>query len=374
MKLRSICAGLALLFTLPISSVASAAPACFFAKSGNAITGTTYEASLLIDVASSSSVLSGVRAKLEASGQKTLSFDPVQGTLKAEQPSSNPSRSLPIAASVRQNGNQLEAKVSISLRPLQTTRDDAVNAELCSYLQGPYPSDQTSPASVNSKTAQSASIPDSEFSKGGMPCLSGICIGDDITKVTSVQWNAVDPGTNQKPVPATDGQVQLLQKTLIAPDATLRKVASSIQAFHFNSAAISSLRDVRAACGSLQVVTSFMSQSGHLTRVFAQPTAVGSSETPTFLVTHVMRVFKDAVTSAQKQDITASLLKAYAPIIHLRETSYSKQGELPNVLITSDAYLNLQLELLEPAATALARVDRLRSNALCGGAKTIKID
>jgi hypothetical protein len=51
-----------------------------------------------------------------------------------------------------------------------------------------------------------------------------------------------------------------------------------------------------------------------------------------------------------------------------------KQGELPNVLITSDAYANLELELLEPAATALVRVDRVRANALCGGAKTIKID
>lgn len=362
---------------------------CNFEKSGNALTGTSYQAKVLLPPSISKNAITAVRTKLESSGQKILSIDIAQGTLLAEQPSKGSSRALQLTASVRPMVNETESIATLRLNPLQLAPDEAVKTELCGYAlaanQGVavavIPSDvQKSPAATSlvgvAKPTQEAA--DSEFIKNGIPCLSGVCIGDDVTKIRGVAWLARHPVLKRDLRQASAGEVNLLRPILKASDDVLLQIATAIVAGTFDASAISSLAKVNASCDKLfvlSVVAYFKSESGHVTQVIFQPTANENTTEQVFRITNINRTFEDAVTAKQKQDLQSALVSKYKSVIDTYNLAYSRQGEYPSVQINLGNMRGmLELNLAESTNVSIPRTDRLKQHPVCGGGKSVQIN
>jgi PI31 proteasome regulator N-terminal len=365
------------------------AQVCNFEKSGNALTGTSYQAKVFLPPSTSKDAIVAIRAKLESSGQKIITIDVEQGTLQAEQPSKSASKALPITALLRTTNNETESVVTIRLNPLQLAPDEAVKAELCSYALAANQASQgaTNQSDLKKSAVLTNSTPstkpvqdanDNEFIKNGLPCLSGVCIGDDITQIKGINWLSQHPVIKKDFRQANAGEVNLLRGAFKAPDSTLQQIANSIVAGTFDSNGIASLTKVQASCDKLFVLNTiahFKSQSGHLTQVLFQPTANSNTSEQVFRVTNINRAFEDAVTEKQKQDLSNALASSYKSVIETYKFAYSKQGEYPNVLINiSNMRGKLELNLMEQTNVSLSRVDRLKQNPSCGGAKSVQIN
>jgi hypothetical protein len=341
--------------------------------------------------------IAAIRSKLEAVGQKIITFDLAQGTLQAEQPGKAGGRALPIVVTVKPVSNETYVAVAIRLNPLQLAPDEGVKTELCSYVmaakQGSLDviaqSAPTNPAQSNPSSAQSfpqstsanagQQTVNTEFIKNGYPCLSGVCIGDDITQIKGVNWETINPILKSSLRSASDSEVADLRKKLIAPDSSLRQIASALSSNIFSANAIAALGGVEVACapfGTFGITNTayFKSQSGQITKVVFEPAAKENQPKQVFRVTTIFRNYVDAVTEKQKDDLREALEKSYYPVISTYNLAYSKQGAFSSVKIQRSMQKGLDIFLTEPSNVQLNRQDLLLQNTQCGGSKVIPVN
>jgi hypothetical protein len=380
-----------------MNALSSQAQTCNLEKSGNALTGTTYLVSASMPTLNTQNAIAAIRSKLEAVGQKIITSDLAQGTLQAEQPGKAGGRALPIVVTVKPVSNETYVAVAIRLNPLQLAPDEGVKTELCSYVmaakQGSLDviaqSAPTNPAQSNPSSAQS--LPQStsanagqqtvntEFIKNGYPCLSGVCIGDDITQIKGVNWETINPILKSSLRSASDSEVADLRKKLIAPDSSLRQIASALSSNIFSANAIAALGGVEMACapfGTFGMTNTayFKSQSGQITKVVFEPAAKENQPKQVFRVTTIFRNYVDAVTEKQKDDLREALEKSYYPVISTYNLAYSKQGAFSSVKIQRAMQKGLDIFLTEPSNVQLNRQDLLLQNTQCGGSKVIPVN
>jgi hypothetical protein len=346
---------------LSVLACAAQAQECSLEKSGNAFQGTSYVVKAKFPALDTKQALEAIRSKMELSGQKILGLDAASGVLSAEQPAKTGGRSLPLAATVRPIEGGTEAAVSIKLNPLQISQDEPVRKELCGYLAaltnmgpaGAPPLVAAAPLAAQAAATSTAAVaaaakpndavhgPDTEFSKGGQPCLSGICIGDDITKVNGVAWSASSPTSKNKRDPSSQ-ELSQVKAQFLAPEATQRKIATAMVSNHFDASAIA----VSAQGGP-----------------------------PVFRVSRIRRVYMGLKSQQQIDALTESLKKGYAQIMSAHSFAYSKQSQYPSVSISSPAGTGAHwLVLAEAPQPTWDRQEVLRKDPQCGGAKPIAIN
>ncbi len=384
---------------------------CNLEKSGNAFQGTSYVVKAKFPAVDTKQALEALRSRMELSGQKILGLDVASGVLKAEQPAKSGGKSLPIAATVRPIEGGTEAAVSIKLNPLQISQDDPVKKELCGYLAAltnlpaavaAAPAAQTvvpatpaavapavapaavpaaapSVAAAPAKPADAAPGPDTEFSKKGLPCLSGICIGDDISQVKGIAWSATSPlSKNGARTPAPQ-ELARTKAMFIAPEAVQQKIAAAMAGNHFDAAALATLGQVETArdifTGMAGNWAHFNSDSGHSTLVRFQPAVGQEGGAPVFRISHMQRTYEGLKSQQQVDALTQALQKGYAQIISTHTFAYSKQAQYPSVTINAlGAMGKFTLLLTEALQPTWDRQEILRKNAKCGGAKPVSIN
>jgi hypothetical protein len=367
------------------------AQTCNFEKSGNALSGNAYQASIRFPSITTKSAIDGMSSKLESSGQKILGTDIAQGTLKAEQPSKNSGRALPISASVRQTKDGTEIVVTIRLNPLQLAPDDAVKTELCAYAnaatQGNVNAGTQTDVAKNVEASISATVAEtakndqasakSEFVKDGNPCISGVCIGDDITQIKGVKWTAQHPAIRERQTIAYNGQIIVSAEKFIAPKPVLQQISAALIARNFDASSIAALNRIQIACDKFDFISStahFLSPSGHVTTVFFQPTANNDFKGQTFRVTHIQREFDTAVTDKQKGELSNALSQNYQSVIAADRNDAYRSGKFPSVEISNVLGAGIRLSLKENGISSTKRVDNLLQNLKCGGSKTISVE
>ncbi|MGB4117306.1 MAG: hypothetical protein WBK51_12240 [Polaromonas sp.] len=370
-------------------TLGASAQSCGLEKSGSLLSGTTYIASANLPPLSPQIAMAGIRKKLEASGQKILSSDLAQGNLQAEQPGRSGGRPLSISVNVRPVGNETSVAISIRLNPLQLSTDDAVKTELCAYVMAAMHSSQdvSRQSSASNETAlQSTPVnraqqnTNNEFIKNGFPCLSGVCIGDDITQIKDINWLSANPLLKRPVRPASESDLNQLRKQLIAPTPTLKLIASALNAYFFNADSIAALSGVQVACVpfkrySIANVAYFTSQSGQLTTVNFEPDTKESNATQLFRVTSISRQYPNAVTEKQKTDLIDALRRSYLPLVSFHEQPSSQQGSLPTVEAARPPIgEGVFVHLGEPSNTRLNRADSLLKHPKCGGSTAIPIN
>jgi hypothetical protein len=360
---------------------------CILEKTGGPFTGSSFLVKQNFGLIDGGVALAVIQAKMEASGQKILAKNPAAGTLNAEQPGKSGGTGLPIVVTLKQNQGQTEASVSIKLAALQLTADEAVKNELCSYLSGLSNLAAATPAVAAAATATATAtatsakaLSDNEFSKNGMPCLDGICIGDDITQIRSVNWTAQHPIMKRPLRTLTTPEVDLVKAYLFGPDAAIKKVAAALNISNFDASAIAALAQVETACNVFQLSignsANFISESGHVTSVFFQPTANKEGTGQTYRVNMIIRQFEGIKSQTQANQLEEALNRGYAPIVNTHALSYSKQALYPTVTIKSSIVGpgKPTVILMEPAQDGFNRPELLKLNPKCGGAKPVKLN
>lgn len=127
----------------------------------------------------------------------------------------------------------------------------------------------------------------------GRPCLSGVCVGDDLSKLRSIAWEPVTVGT----LPAAR-LISIAEKA--APDSkeAAKDAAAWLSLRQFDAQGIDKLSKIRAMCevagGEMMLSGTFRSDGGHLTRVtasFFPSESVGDQQR--LIVTGVFRRYED---------------------------------------------------------------------------------
>ena len=147
--------------------------------------------------------------------------------------------------------------------------------------------------------SESALSQDNSPVKNGWPCLREVCLGDDISKLKGIKWEAVD----------TRGAVRLnigreWNDRVIAVPYVKKMVTPYIALRAFDGKAIAALSQA-AVCDDrfLFLTGKYKSRSGQETEVAIEPFPSEDGSSQRFLVTHVRRIFSGNFTEEQMNDL-----------------------------------------------------------------------
>ncbi len=399
------------------ASVGSQAQGCVLEVSGSAYVGSVYVAKTKFAALDTKRALESLRAKLQKNGLSVLSLEASSGTLRAEKRDPSGGKAMQVLATIRSVQSETEASISIKLNPLEMAPPEAMKSELCGYLLGLLGSAgstkankaepsagaemlavptrrpaEPAPASAPSAPAEpraaplpqepltpgAPSVPENEFVKDGVPCLGGVCIGDDITQIKGIRWKSVSPLIDD-PQPPTARELARAKSMFVAPETAQRKIAWAMVNHAFGSEAIAALRQVEAACdvftSVIVNVAHFVSASGHPTLVRFQPSTSTEEGAPVFRVSFIQRVFEGIRSEQQTADLRDSLQKAYSSVVSAHAFARGKQAEFPSVALNlTPVGGKFSLVLMEAQQQAVGRKEALVKNPKCGGAKPILIN
>lgn len=392
-----ICVSFKQMAILAFGLATGASFGCDLEKSGNPLTGSFYKVTAVLQEKMNANVaLDGVQKKMIARGQRILGVDMATNTISAEQGSG--SRAVGIEASAVETLDQVRVVVTARMPAAMFTSDDAIKAELCSYasaakdgtvaiaaqgstLSNATPASSSSSNTLNPGTKQAAAMPENEFIKAGQPCISGICIGDDLGSIQGIAWLNESPNLKKPRWSPNDSYVALLQKEGIGgPDEAMRKIASAVYYGVYGGEAIAALRRLNRVCNHLPFGISkseFLSASGHLTTVLFQPTLRDDRKTVFYRVYAIFRHFSDALSEPQKEELSSKLKQAYEPVIRQYAFSYSRSGDFPNVTVerlTGRPGIEVRLSSAGNVMVNTRDADDLKSQAVCGGKKSMLIN
>jgi hypothetical protein len=393
-----ICVFFKQIAVLALGIAAGASFACELEKFGNPLTGSSYKVTALLQEKINANVaLEGVQKKMVTRGQRILSVDTATNTIFAEQGSGN--RAIGIQASALEISSQVRVVIIAKMPAAMFTSDDAIKTELCSYafaakdgavpiaaqgspLPNATPESTTNSSTFNSGTRQAApTLPENEFIKAGQPCLSGICIGDDLGSIQGIAWLNESPNFKKPRWSPNDTYVASLQKDGIAgPDEAMRKIASAIYYGVYGGEAIAALRRLDRVCNHLPFGISkseFLSPSGHLTTVLFRPTLRGDRKTIFYRVYSISRHFSDALSEPQKEELSSKLKHAYEPVTRQYAFSYSRSGDFPNVTVerpSGRTGIEVRLSSAGNVMMNTRDAEDLKLQAVCGGKNSMSIN
>lgn len=154
--------------------------------------------------------------------------------------------------------------------------------------------------------------------KNGMPCIQGICIGDDIRNVTGIQW--IDlltiPGSKgallrNKQLPPVE--LARIANALPAKDVSVAKaLAPYLDTNSFDSFAIARLKEAGKLCWYTQMTGYFMSESGYQTAVRFAP-VVKDDMTQVFEINWIQRNYT-VDSSVAERSLATQVATGYAAV------------------------------------------------------------
>ena len=346
---------------------------CVMSKSGNAFTGFSYRVSLnssvQTDIARS---LDAAKAKLIERGQRILNTDVATGKLTAEQGTG--ARSIPLSLSIQSDIRNTRIDVDARLLPGMSVADEAIRGELCSYAQAAT-SQNSAPAAAQAQDTGSqvaSSNPDNEFIKNGFPCLSGLCVGEDITQATAVKWlpTGLWMKTGYNVVPPDIALRNLKQIGIGGDDTTLQRIANAVARSHFRAEDIEALKKVQWLCQPFASNAEYSSSTGRPTRVEFSSFLDAQTGKLAFKVIRIVRDFPDVVSPSQRTDVDNSLRAAFQPVMDRYRAGQLRGniGNLPNVQLNTIVGLPTVSLQANPAGADYREQER------CGGKKKITIE
>jgi hypothetical protein len=210
-----------------------------------------------------------------------------------------------------------------------------------------------------------------DYVRDGRPCLSGICVGDELSTLSGIKWKVATGMIGDKPLKTLKYQDSAI-KGLTGKFAPASAVAATAAAPYllgaaFDGEAIPKLAKVTGFCEPLplDLTGNFDSESGHATRVIvsAEPGADPASQS--LRVKLIIRKFPQEYTSDQIRALAKQLKERYAT---------AKSSTFADISVPSWKFdeFNRELWLMAPVGNPGQKRDRLKQYPGCG--KSLKID
>ncbi len=214
--------------------------------------------------------------------------------------------------------------------------------------------------------------------RNGNPCLSGICIGDEISTLaeSGIKWQPPQQmGVGGKTIPLKINYADLkdvLQNFSSTAATAVTAAAPYLKWNAFDSQGIVKLAKVTGFCRrGLGVVGTFISESGHKTFVTANVVPGTDPSNQYIRVTLIERTFPREYTRDQLNELSKQLAERYTGIkkVSSRMLAYSA-GALPSWAFSVS--FETKLSLMAPSDDFMKINDQLRQYPGCG--KSLKID
>lgn len=219
----------------------------------------------------------------------------------------------------------------------------------------------------------SASAMADENVRDGRPCLGGVCVGDEISTLAGIKW---EPALyDHKPIASFKFSDSSIKSLLInfAPSAATAVAAAApyVQFNVFDSKGIPKLAKIKGFCGPrlfTGLEGTFISDSGHTTRVFINYVPGVDPSSQSLLVERIDRVFMSSeYTSEQMSELSRQLEERYRGV-----KKGASQTE-PTWSFEGNAFgKNPILSLMAPHGDAGQISNQLKKYPGCG--KPLKID
>jgi hypothetical protein len=154
-----------------------------------------------------------------------------------------------------------------------------------------------------------------EYVRNGMPCLNGICVGDDISTLSHIKWNPAKKWV----FPINKQNLQTIEESFV-PEA--RAAAEEVYSYlmnatsddTFDNALIPKLSKIKGFCKQQRVRGSFTSASGFRTTVLVEVIAE-SPDKQAWKVTHIFRKYPaESYTSAQQKELREQFKANYSSV------------------------------------------------------------
>jgi hypothetical protein len=212
--------------------------------------------------------------------------------------------------------------------------------------------------------------------RDGRPCLSGICVGDEISTLSKIKWQTAS--YNGKPITSlktNDASVKSLL-THFAPSAaaTVKAAAPYLMLNVFDAKAIPKLAQVKGFCDETMypfgMRGNFISDSGHHTEVVIFVVTGDDPSNQSLQVTNIERVFPSEYTREQINELSKQLAERYQGV---KQISGMGGSTLTEPTWEFDIYAR-KLKLRAPESNHSTRKtsDQLKKYPGCG--KSLKID
>ena len=207
--------------------------------------------------------------------------------------------------------------------------------------------------------------------RDGRPCLSGICVGDDLSALSEIKWDIVKSMIGNKPVKSfkiRDASLKELTQNFAPETASaVKEAAPYLLEKGFDCEAIPKLSNIKGFCQpvDLDLVGHFKSDSGFPTRVNVNVEPGSSATEQSLRVKFIIRHYPQEHTTTQIRELAAQLKERYAGV---KASTFPDQ----NVPTWKFDEFNRELWLMAPVGNRSQKRDLLKQYPGCG--KSVKID
>lgn len=215
--------------------------------------------------------------------------------------------------------------------------------------------------------------------RNGNPCLSGICVGDEISTLTGIKWKTATFDALNKPIIAlkmTDANIKrLLDDFAPSAAASVMDAAPYLHFKMFDSQGIPKLAKVKGFCQKPSIVGlsgSFVSDSGHETTVFVNVVPGTDPSSQALRITQIQRTFPKEYTSAQISELSKQLEERYREIRNKRKNLNPYDNTSATEPFWEFVTYERKLSLYAPLGKFGQVDDQLKQYPGCG--KSLKID
>lgn len=208
--------------------------------------------------------------------------------------------------------------------------------------------------------------------RDGRPCLSGICVGDEVSTLSGIKWQPASfmgkPIISLKMSDAKENLKSQLEKFAPNSAAAVTAAAPYLRFNSFDSQAIPKLAKITGFCRRelVGMVGTFISDSGHQTTVYINVVPGVEPSSQSLRVTQIERTFPREYTSEQMSALSKQLEERYREVKKAR----------PFASVTEPTWqfvgYERKLTLYAPIGDNVHIRDQLMKYPGCG--KSLKID
>lgn len=206
-----------------------------------------------------------------------------------------------------------------------------------------------------------------DYVRDGRPCLSGICVGDEISTLAGIKWQAASFQGKPISLKTTNADVKSLLNNFAPSAAAAVAAAAPYLLFNvFDGQAIPKLANVKGFCNPHGLTGTFISDSGHNTEVEINVVPGADPSSQSLQVIRIVRIFPSSgYTSAQMSELSKQLEERYRGV-----RKGSPRGTEP--AWSFDTVFGYMLILWAPIVYGTQVGDQLMAYPGCG--KSLKID
>jgi hypothetical protein len=194
-----------------------------------------------------------------------------------------------------------------------------------------------------------------QYIKNGLPCINNICLGDDLSSLEKISWEAKK--IRSKP------SLSKLKKVYRGSDESIQNAALYLDR-GFDNEGLKFLKEIKVACQNKSISGKFVTENGNPTVVTVTLMPTKNPDQQRWTVTNIARTYPSAISNQQKTEVISQIKERYASILDGK----NKKSVMTLIPIGNLAVTFILVEGL------VGINEQLIKHPLCGGASKVSID